>query len=345
MNKERLIEGLQNISEGINILITELGAEAPTTEVGSKTKKAKGNVAKKSEEVMNEPVESEETVKGSLTREDLDSMTYNNLKKLAKDMGVSATGNRETITARLLNEEVEVPKKEVEVEEATKEEVAESEDPVKAQVLEAVEDLTNEELADLLSDVGVSPKGKRETLIDKIVKAVSEGLISLDDEDEDEEDTSEDIDEDADLEEDDEVDADEEDSDEDDEEDDEDDGVNDLSNPDMTEERREAIKAKDKELRKLFKSKKLKVAKMVDFLQDFYETDEDLEEDMDAEDILDTYIDAVCRLIDDDGDLVEEGAYMVNDLVFCCGREAQYLEDEGIYACEHCGNEYEADEE
>ena len=46
-----------------------------------------------------------------------------------------------------------------------------------------------------------------------------------------------------------------------------------------------------------------------------------------------------------DGEIVEEGAYTVNGVPYCCGRPLSYDEDEGKYVCEHCGGEYEADEE
>ena len=65
---------------------------------------------------------------------------------------------------------------------------------------------------------------------------------------------------------------------------------------------------------------------------------------MSDDEVLETYIDAICRMIDDDGNLVEEGAYMLNGEPACCGRHLVYSEDTGVYVCEHCGTEYEAEE-
>ena len=57
------------------------------------------------------------------------------------------------------------------------------------------EDMENEDIADILAEVGISAKGKRETLIDKLVKAVREGLVEFDEEDEEVDDEEDDIEE------------------------------------------------------------------------------------------------------------------------------------------------------
>ena len=257
-------------------------------------------------------------------------MTYNNIKKLAKDMGISAVGNREEITNRILGC---TPDETATVEDEAPEEVPVDEknnDPIYAKVVDAVADMTNEEIADVLVDIGLSAKGKREALIEKVVQAVRDGLLDFDDEDEEEETEVAEapVAKEAPVE-----DSDEE----------EEDNTNDIDNPAMTEARKKAILAQDDEIRKQFSKGEVTREDLVEFLQSFYDTEDDMS-DMSDEDLLDTYIDAVCRLVDDEGDLIEEGAYSLNGEPACCGRVLNYSEDTKMFICEHCGEEYEAEE-
>lgn len=347
----KFIEGLKAVRDGIDLILASENVEVSTP---AETPVIKGKTATPVEATKEAPVvETTAPAVGDATREQLDSMTYNNLKKFAKDRGVSAVGNRDDITARLLGEDETSEKGEApveekkskklgkktapEVEEPEVEEPEEETDPVYAKVLEAVKDMSNEEIADVLADIGVSAKGKREALIDKVAQAVRDGLLDLDDEDEDEEEVVEtppakksSKKKEAPV-----VEPDE---------DEEEDDINDFDNPDMTDARKKAITAQDKEAREQFSKKKLTREDCVEFLQQFYDTEDDMD-DMSDEDLLDTYIDAVCRLIDDDGDLTEEGAYELNGQPACCGRILPYSEDTKMFVCEHCGEEYEADEE
>lgn len=343
----KTIEGLKAIRNGIDLILE--GYAEDTIIPAESTEKKTPVVETKTETPKVEAVPEETattSVKGNLTREQLDGMTYNNIKKLAKELGVSAVGNREDITARILGETVEVEPEAVteapvkETEKTTKktepEEVEVDEkdnDPLYAQVVEAVADMSNEEIADVLADIGVSAKGKREALIEKVVQAVRDGLLDFDDEDSEEE-----VEETpapakkagkgapAPVE----------------VEEDEEDLTNDIDNPEMTEARRKAILAQDNSIRKQFKKGEVTRDNLVEFLQSFYDTEEDMD-DMSDDDLLDTYIDAVCRLVDDEGDLVEEGAYTLNGEPACCGRVLVYSEDTNVFVCEHCGEEYEAE--
>ena len=347
----KIIEGLKAVRDGIDLILegyvpTTIPAEEPTAkktpEVETKQETPKVESAPAEETVAPAPV------KGNLTREQLDGMTYNNIKKLAKELGVSAVGNREDITARILGETVEVEPEAV-AEEApaknTTKKTAEPEvvevdekdnDPLYAKVVDAISDMSNEDIADILADIGVSAKGKREALVEKVVQAVRDGLLDFDDEDEAEEEVeetpapatkktkeapapveTEDDDDDEDI-------------------------TNDINNPDMTEARKKAILAQDESIRKQFKKGDVTRDNLVEFLQSFYDTDEDMD-DMSDDDLLDTYIDAVCRLVDDEGDLIEEGAYTLNGEPACCGRVLVYSEDTNVFICEHCGEEYEAE--
>ena len=337
----KIIEGLKAVRDGIDLILEGYEKTVVSAEPIEENTEVETNVTPEVEAV---PEEKTAPVKGNLTREQLEGMTYNNIKKLAKELGVSAVGNREEITARILGETVEVEPEAV-VEEApakkttkkTEPEVVEVDekdnDPLYAQVVDAVADMSNEEIADVLADIGVSAKGKREALIEKVVQAVRDGLLDFDDDEEEEETVEEtpapknvakgapapvDVEE------------------------DEEDLTNDIDNPEMTEARRKAILAQDSSIRKQFKKGEVTRDNLVEFLQSFYDTEEDMD-DMSDDDLLDTYIDAVCRLVDDEGDLVEEGAYTLNGEPACCGRVLVYSEDTNVFICEHCGEEYEAE--
>ena len=343
----KIIEGLKAVRDGIELIIAgcvdtpvESVATTPNTEVESKS-------AQRRKEIQSQPVAEETTtpeVKGNLTREQLDGMTYNNIKKLAKELGVSAVGNREDITARILGETVtatkdsiveDTPVETTEVEPEVVEVDESDNDPLYAKVVESVAEMSNEEIADVLADIGVPAKGKREALIEKVVQAVRDGLLDFDDEDDAEEEveetpapaTKKTKEAPAPVETDDE---------------DDEDITNDIDNPDMTEARKKAILAQDDSIRKQFKKGEVTRDNLVEFLQAFYDTDEDMD-DMSDDDLLDTYIDAVCRLVDDEGDLIEEGAYTLNGEPACCGRVLVYSEDTNVFVCEHCGEEYEAE--
>ena len=337
----KIIEGLKAVRGGIDLILEGYADEQSVETVSTPTqnevdsKSVQGHKVVQAEETVAEaPTVNEVKEVPAVTREQLDGMTYNNIKKLAKDMGISAVGNREEITNRILGC---TPDESADVEAEAPEEVPVDEkdnDPIYAKVVDAVADMTNEEIADVLVDVGLSAKGKREALIEKVVQAVRDGLIDFDDEDEEEEEEEETevveapVAKEAPVE---------------DSDDEEEDNTNDIDNPAMTEARKKAILAQDDEIRKQFSKGEVTRADLVEFLQSFYDTEDDMS-DMSDEDLLDTYIDAVCRLVDDEGDLIEEGAYSLNGEPACCGRVLNYSEDTKMFICEHCGEEYEAEE-
>ena len=333
----KIIEGLKAVRGGIDLILEGYADEQSVETVSTPTqnevesKSVQRRKAVQAEETVAEaPTANEVKEVPAVTREQLDGMTYNNIKKLAKDMGISAVGNREEITNRILGC---TPDETVIVENEAPEEVPVDEknnDPIYAKVVDAVADMTNEEIADVLVDIGLSAKGKREALIEKVVQAVRDGLLDFDDEDEEEETEVAEapVAKEAPVE-----DSDEE----------EEDNTNDIDNPAMTEARKKAILAQDDEIRKQFSKGEVTRDDLVEFLQSFYDTEDDMS-DMSDEDLLDTYIDAVCRLVDDEGDLIEEGAYSLNGEPACCGRVLNYSEDTKMFICEHCGEEYEAEE-
>ena len=228
MNNEVIIKGLTQIKEGIDVILSVIGDVEPTLEKKSESKKPEVKTPKKSTEVEKAKSESSE-----YTEEELDGMTYNDLKKLAKTLGITAVGNRKEITAKILSGEVEEvveeaeevekkksspkrksdsakvvkksePKEEDEEDEIEDDTDEEEVDLVEQQVLDATEDMEDDEIREYLEDVGISSKGKRQSLIAKLVQAVKDGKIDFDDADSDEsedEDTdTEDTEEDTDVE-------------------------------------------------------------------------------------------------------------------------------------------------
>ena len=382
MRKEELLKAAEQLKWGITAYVDAITAlhidmipDVATIEVGEiaddvaddvaddaakikpmatekKSAKSKKAPAKK-EEIVEDTAEdgTEESV--SYTKEDLDQMTFNDLRKLAKELGLKVRGDRETIAKAILasnatvepeDEEVEekpskakkAPAKRVAIPKEEDEEVEDDDedvddiDEVTQNVLDIVEDMETSEIADILSDAGLSPKGKRQALIDKVIKAVKDGTISIDDEDD-----GEDVEEDEDTVEDTEDEA-------------EDFGPNDFDNPNMTDERREALEALNGQLRKDFKAKKLKLTTMKKELKAFYDGDDEALEaiaEMKSDEILDNYIDMKQLFIDDDGEENEtESPYSVNGEYYCCGMPLTYNEDDNTFICEVCGSEYNADE-
>jgi hypothetical protein len=341
----KTIEGLKALITGLTLILeesyqdTEESVKAePTAKRGIAPKAtAKPAPAPAKEEPKKATVPAKKSG-GGIDKATLDAMTYNNLKVYAKEHNVSAVGNRDEITERILSggESAPTPATKTTPAQAGKTpgkpslkgktapepepEPEEEDDSVRAQVEEAIADTSDEDLASILADIGDSPKGKRQALIDKIVKAVEEGRLSFGDDEEESSEESESSEEEGEDE----------------------DNVNDLENPDMTEERREAIVQMDKDIRKEAKSKKLKRDAMIEFLQQFYDTDEDMS-DLSDEDVLNTYIDAACRLINDAGEMVEEGYYELNGQPACCGRLLNFVEEDGTYVCEACGTVYETE--
>ena len=350
----KMIDAMKGIRDNLTVLIEELEnskvavnatAEPEATEE-VKTETTSKNTSRKEREANEKlPNPNDE-----LTQEQLDGLSYNNLKRLAKEMGIPAVGSRDELTQKILAYDGEVPnpdaqdeeteepveektpakttkvaKKSEPVVEEDDDEDEEEVDPIVAQVNEAVEDMTDEEIMDILADVGVKAKGKRQSLISAVIKAVRDGKIDLDDDDESEDDEDE-----ADTE------AESEETEYD---------VNDPENPDMTKERKTAIEAYEADIRADFKNGDITRKQLIEWLNEFHDTKDTMKKKSDEE-ILAEYIYCSCLLINDEGEMPEEeGAYTVNGIPYCCGHELAYNEDNETYICEVCGAEYEAGEE
>ena len=187
-------ENYLNILKGLDLIREAVISEMETEVVSVETVKNKIEEVKNDVEPTPEVEEEAVEVETNTEAEDLNSKTLKELKDLAKELGVSTKGSKSTIIGRILEaqdnveEVVEEPKENI----LTEEEVEEFEEatetgednPLEAQLNE----MSVEELADILAEVGISTKGKKQSLIAKVLKAVEEGKIELaNEEDADEE--------------------------------------------------------------------------------------------------------------------------------------------------------------
>ena len=349
MKNERIIEGLNTVIEGLTVLRDELAGEevvreAPKSRSVSRREKAQ------TEEPMNKPEETEApaTVTGKFSKEQLDSMKYNELKKLGASLGVPCTGKRDEITARILALDVEVTaepteegdegtaeeeNKVVPIDKAKKgglkkskktEEVVPQEFIDKAK--EIAEETDVEEIAEVLADVGIKASGKKSDITMLLAKALADGLIDIDDEDEDESEDEAEFSADSYFEE---YDP---------------DGVNNPEN--MTEERAEAVHAMMEETIEAIENEQITEEDISTFCENTCTQDEldQLGDDYEFEDLVALYLETKKRLIDDEGNTNEPGEpYEINEENYCCGHALKYDKKGKVFICEVCGNKYEAE--
>lgn len=351
---------MTELAETVGTLETAGTLETPKTSEKvvpvkkSTTKKSK--VEKQEVDEVDEVDETSDETDDIYTKEALDGKKYNELKKIAKEVGVSAKGDRETLIDNILgaseqieedfdeDDEEETTLEDVEDEDDTDEDDGEEEDveaepiddeeSLAEEIEDRVSEMETEEIADLLVEAGISAKGKRQALINKLIKAVQDGAIAINGEGENEEEPEDDDYEDDDYE-------DEDVEDEGDEED-----VNDLSNPNIKPARKKALKALKSMLEKKYNDGKLKAVTMKKALKAYYDESADEIDDMDNDELFDAYLQLKMLFIDDEGDEVEEGApYTLNGEPYCCGQLLQYNEEDDTFICEICGGEYESEEE
>ena len=338
--------------------MTELAETVGTLETPKTSEKVvpvKKSTTKKSKVEKQEVDETSDETDDIYTKEALDGKKYNELKKIAKEVGVSAKGDRETLIDNILgaSEQIEEDFDEDDEEETTLEDVEDEDDTdeddgeedveaepiddeesLAEEIEDRVSEMETEEIADLLVEAGISAKGKRQALINKLIKAVQDGAIAINGEGENEEEPEDDDYEDDDYE-------DEDVEDEGDEED-----VNDLSNPNIKPARKKALKALKSMLEKKYNDGKLKAVTMKKALKAYYDESADEIDDMDNDELFDAYLQLKMLFIDDEGDEVEEGApYTLNGEPYCCGQPLQYNEEDDTFICEICGGEYESEEE
>ena len=368
MRNQEIAKGLRLIAEGFTTLAVAyenapvvLGVDMTSGE--DKTVKSTINTTtnevfkqevvepvKEAEEVKEiTPVEVKEEAEVTTsfpTEEELNALSYNDLKAKAKEMGVKAVGSKKVIIENILAlnnveevkeepteaemdkaiEEAEIPTEDrgeevdMEADDQDEDALPEGEPTLYDQVVADLEGYSDEELADILSEVGVSPKGRRQALLAKIVQAIEDGKLEWEDESEQ---TTEDAPQEAtepskDVEP------------QDDQEVDEDDFVG-------TEARKQACYEECDKIEEDIERGNISMKEIIKFLKEYHNGKYVSQgEDADVEE----YMAIQCDLIDDEGnkhDLADP--YYVGDDIYCCGAILKDL-NEDLY-CEHCGTTYE----
>lgn len=373
MKNERIIEGLNAIIEGATILRDELAGGAEKRNAVESKSATRRQAVQKEQPAMNEPEETEATVEGKFSREQLMSMKFNELKKLGASVGVSCKGTRDEIVERMLQvtvtatveneaepEETEAPAKDdgkvvpINKKKGGLKKSAKTEEPEEEEVdeqyiqmaTEATEDMSAKEIIEYLAEFDIEAKGKKSDVVKVLAKAIADGIVQL--EDDDEEDESE---EEADVEET-TAEAEETAEDEDGEEFNEEsyspeydpEGVN---NPEgMSEERAEAVKSMMADIIEGVENDTITEEDIQTFLET-YASEEELEalgDDYQFEDLVAMYCEVKKRFIDDDGEEHEAGdPYEIDEENYCCGRKLKYEKKSKKFICENCGEEYEAE--
>lgn len=283
--------------------------------------------------------EEEVTVEEPETEDvDLGSMKLKELREYAEELGLNSKGKRAEVEDRIREfldnqedseededlgeepEEEESEEPETEENEDTEEdedseeaEDDEVEDETYAKVMQYVNEASDDELRETLEELGLSSKGKREALVEKIYQAVKDGLFEFEEEDEE---PSEDVEP--------EEEADEETS-------------EDLG---MTEERAKAIEAMEEQVQEEFEEGKITRKEMVAYLK---QVGIAVTKKVEDEAVVEMYTEKLALLIDDEGEFHDEGGdpYNINEVPYCCG--APLEEIKGGYRCNVCGTEYEAE--
>ena len=317
--KEAVVEALSEV-EPKNWTTNDIHEEEPHNQAPAPS-------VEPEEEVTVEEPETEEV--------DLGSMKLKELREYAEELGLNSKGKRAEVEDRIReflenedteDEEVEEPEVEEESEEPEIEENEDSEededseeaeddeveDETYAKVMQYANEASDDELRETLEELGLSSKGKREALIEKIYQAVKDGLFEF----EEDEEPSEDVEP--------EEEADEETS-------------EDLG---MTEERAKAIEAMEEQVQEEFEEGKITRKEMVAYLK---QVGIAVTKKVEDEAVVEMYTEKLALLIDDEGEFHDEGGdpYNINEVPYCCG--APLEEIEGGYRCNVCGTEYEAE--
>lgn len=304
-----LAEGLTELAESFTIELEsekEVEIEEPTVEVEEEVQIE--------EEIVSDEVE--------LSREHLEGLSYRELQKVAKELDILATGKTEDILSRILEEPVveviesmeEVLEDEVLeelIEEISEEEVEEVEDTMSDKVDRALKDYSEEDLADVLVSVGKSPKGKRQALIAKIVKAIDEGLLELD---------LDEVEEEIEVEE---------------------EKIVEDRFEDMTEARRTTIPNVIKELDRLIETEEITENDLDTVLEGVYTRADGYTKKLPLKEKIEMFKEVYVNLIDDEGEQHELGEpYLKNGIPSCCSKELVELNNGNVH-CEVCSQEYE----
>lgn len=368
---EKLLDSIEgNVKELRSILSfgNDVEEEAPVAKKSGETKKPAA-VKKEAVKVVEESTGEADV---EINEEYLNGLSYNDLKKLSKSLGIPAVGSRAEITAKILSgagegeeeqEELKPVKKsgkpkvvtkrakdlpeeeEEEEEEADSEEDVEEEDveddveddseeeeedvdgeeedegpSLADEVEEALADMSDEEIKDLLVENGIKAKGKRQALIDAVIKGVEDGVIEFGEDDEEDSDSDEDTDEE--------------------EEEDSSDEEEDISDSLV-----ESMENFQSDLEAEIKAGKVSRKEMVETIH-AYEGKKVGTKKCTDEELAKWYIEIKLKMVNDEGTISEfKEPYTRDGVPFCCGKPLSYVEGEHVFVCETCGNEYEDEDE
>lgn len=351
MRKKELIEVAIKIAEGFeelkNLLISEESCEP-----------------------MNKPEEpSIPNKEEPYTKEHLDSMKYNDLKKLGANLGIDCKGTREQLVNRILSipatpvepepePEEEAPVDETPVEEAHSkvasldvkrkglkkktEEKPEDEETVSEANLqlarEAVEENGIEDVIAVLEDAGVKitacDKKKQDVIVHKLAEAFENGLIDAEVEPEEEKPAEEEEPNKMDITPESyfpQYDP---------------EGLNDPEV--ITPSRLKAIRNLVADILEKVNNAELTEDDTIKELEDIC-TEEDIKllgEDYEGSELLAFYIEMQKRFVDDEGYIIGAGEpYVVNETNFCCGHELTYDKKSKKFVCAVCEASYEEDDD
>lgn len=197
MNKDLVLASIDTIIEGLAVLKKAVQEDGGGMQ---DVKEMKSEIKAEKQEEVKEAVKEKDNYLDSipLTEEGLADVKYNDLKKLASHHEVDGKGTRNQIIERLLaigesEEESNVvdfkSKSQLKREKAQKEEDEEDEVPFEEESTEEEEEVpefvskleakTQTELADILAEAGLSVKGKKQSLIDRIISAIESGDITI----------------------------------------------------------------------------------------------------------------------------------------------------------------------
>ena len=327
MKNEQLAQVFAQISDlyaEAAVLMSEGTKEEAKVEEKPKAKSAPKK-EKPAEKAEKKTVE-KKTESGEKTEEELNEMSFNALKKYAKEVGVPATGKRDDIIARILGGEEEPKKAEKPKQEKSKVVSLEEKKEEKAEYEALADELLDEnEVDDIISELksvglkGITKKNVRK----KLIEALKKDLLDLGDDEEEEEvedDDDEVIDENYYFEA---YDAEDE-----------------PNNPDNVKEqdRLDAMIELQKDILADVEEEDLSVADMKAFLLDNSTEDEKVEiEQFDEDEILACYCELRKRMIDDDGEDYSDHAddpYFVNGEIYCYGhkcvlKDGEYFDEVG----------------
>ena len=306
-----IAEGFMMLSETIDTQVNEPVENVEEPEIKPEVEQEVEEEQLPKEEVT-EDLPEEEVIE--LNKEHLETLGYRDLQKVAKDLDIPANGKKEEIIERILGEPVEevVESAEEVLEEEVAEELKEELDleveevePSKAdKIAKSLEEYTEEDLADVLNSVGVSPKGKRQALLSKIIKAIEEGKIEFE-LDEVEEEVEENI----------------------------------QSN--MNEVRQHGVNEILKELDEVFKNDEMSEEEINTTLSNVYTEEDGYSDKLPLEEKKEMLRDVYMNLVDDEGNLHDLGEPYVKDEKYaCCSLELEELEDGNLH-CNICNQTYE----